>query len=1045
MDKKKIISSLALAGILSASVLGANVKATAGDYLKPAGVYKQLIEGRTVVPYVLENKDSKVTVKDVKGEFTNLELVNGNNVTDENYVLKTGDTFKADGTEYSVIVYGDVDKSGMVDTFDAIEAQQIYLGTLGTDAFKNEAADVINDGTIDTFDALRIQQFYLGNETAIDKVPEAEEPEEEESIYTVSINDNGYINNQNVNSTVAKIKSSETFDEGKRLTIVLRDEEGTESIKTTSLEAHKDYREIKLNSSVATLKDGKIEGELKEGEKIVAKFTAEKNTTIPMAANVKTSRTGTKIATLSLDACGDSNITKVYYLVQNDEPDSTDKLVNTIEVSGNKVSGAELVNELETNKASKVWYVLENEYGSRSEMTSAIITNDSADVTTPEAIKEVVAPDLSKSAAAEFTWTGVDGTNYVATLYKDGKAIAVATNGNGIENTDTAFKATFTDKMTEEGTYKVEVYQEATDMSNASAPTASAEVKVEKLAAVTDLQFRNEDGKVMLSWKNANAEGSFKDYTIKLFTIVDGKEVADDTVATPADNKTEVEVTSSIEANTIYIAKVVVNANENQMAKINSDEVASSQFYKVGTPSVAYAETSENEVVLNATGVKIEGETTTYKVRVYDVNESGSPEEPVLTLKATKDVEINKDGQIVIDGLESNSPYSFKLIAVVNGEEVESDYSTTVRTLPELKNLTVVATEEEAKETGKVYSVSESKVVVGEASYELANYNNSSKLANSLKVINTLKPGDVVTIEDETITLKLDGGASADVAIRDFSGLKGLEEAVFDITSNGYNKTIKTPATGVKEVILRGSNSIFDLTNVNAEKVTLTDGVEVTNAKKVTVAANSTVIINGAKVTSALETTIDASTANQLDVTVNEEANDLIFENVMEEAETLTINFVGSDDFTAAQAGTIEIKSKGGKVTVSSTNANVNAELNIEVNSGDVDITNPAFTGDKNITVSVDKDQTSTINAVAKTKAPVTLDGVSVDLTDEELLAEDNVTEDNLDEVKSFLASFGLNGTGAEITATKDSDKVTIEFAATEDNTIENVEIGNLK
>ena len=420
MDKKKIISSLALAGILSASVLGANVKATAGDYLKPVGVYKQLIEGRTVVPYVLENANSKVTVKDVKGEFKKLELVNGNNVTDENYVLKTGDTFKADGTEYSVVVYGDVDKTGVVDTFDALTAQHIFLGTEGADAFKSEAADVVNDGVVDTFDALKIQQFYLGKEAVIDKVPEAEEPEEEESIYTVSINDNGYINNQNVNNTVAKIKSSETFDEGKRLSIVLRDEEGTESIKTTSLEAHKDYREITLNSSVASLKDGKIEGELKEGDKVVAKFTAEKNTTTPAAANVRTERTGTKTASLSLEACGDSDITKVYYKASETEIDNKADLTNTVEVSGNKVSNATIANDLETNKSYKVYYVLENAYGSQSEILNAVITSDAASVTTPEPVKEVVAPDLSKSTAAEFTWIGVNGTDYVATLYKDG-------------------------------------------------------------------------------------------------------------------------------------------------------------------------------------------------------------------------------------------------------------------------------------------------------------------------------------------------------------------------------------------------------------------------------------------------------------------------------------------------------------------------------------------------------------------------------------------------------------------------------------------------
>ena len=81
-----------------------------------------------------------------------------------------------------------------------------------------------------------------------------------------------------------------------------------------------------------------------------------------------------------------------------------------------------------------------------------------------------------------------------------------------------------------------------------------------------------------------------------------------------------------------------------------------------------------------------------------------------------------------------------------------------------------------------------------------------------------------------------------------------------------------------------------------------------------------------------------------------------------------------------------------------------------------------------------------------KTNAPVDFsDGVSVDVTDEELRDYEGVTDDNFDEVKDFLASFGLNGTGATITVAKGSNQVTITFAPEKDNTIENVEIGNLK
>ena len=113
MDTKRILSALAAAGILTASVFGANVKATTGEeYLKPVGVYQKLVEGKTVVPYVLRDKNTPVTVKDIKSEFENLTLINGNAVTDESAVLGTGDIFTANGIEYTIVVYGDVTGDG---------------------------------------------------------------------------------------------------------------------------------------------------------------------------------------------------------------------------------------------------------------------------------------------------------------------------------------------------------------------------------------------------------------------------------------------------------------------------------------------------------------------------------------------------------------------------------------------------------------------------------------------------------------------------------------------------------------------------------------------------------------------------------------------------------------------------------------------------------------------------------------------------------------------------------------------------------------------
>lgn len=1037
MDKKKILSSLALAGILTANVLGANVNAsTANEYLKPVGVYKKLIEGKTVVSYVLNDKNTPVTVKDVKAEFENLQLVNGTAITDENATLKTGNTFKANGTEYTVLVYGDANKDGKISTADALKIQKsIVYNNEKLDAIGEEVADIQNDGKISTLDALRLQKYIVGTEkNIINKLPE-QEPEEIDSIYTVNVNDNGYVNSENESATKLKIKLESTLDEAKELKITVTDKENGKIEDTVTIEAHKDYIEKEINLS--SLKDGNLEIKLLDDKEVVAKVTAEKNTIIPNATNVITNRISTKSATLSLNACGESGITKIYYAVVESASEAPEKeeLVKTINVNNNSIADVNISNELETNKAYKVYYILENAYGSKSEMKNVIVSKDSDDVTKAEKVKEIIAPDLTKTATAEFTWTGVQGTNYIVTLYKDGKAVEVKTSTNG---SGTDLTADFTTSMKEAGSYKIAVYAEGTEDVLASDVTESAEVKVQKLSAIEGLSFKNEDNKIMLTWKNSNNKDSFKEYKIKLYSINEkGEESETATIGSPATDKNEVEVTSNIDDNTIYIAKVVVVAKDGQMATINSDELVSSQFYKVGTPTIDSAETSENTVTLSATGIDINGKNATYKVKVFDVNESQNPEEAKYVLSSTKNVEL-KDGKILIDGLESNKPYVFKLIASIDGEEVESDYSNVVRTLPELKNLTVVSKAEDAKEAGKVFAESDSKLVVGGKTIELTNYDRSEKLANSMKIINALKTGDVVSIDNEKVTLKLDGGASATDESRDLSSVTGLEKVTLEIESNKFSKTIKT--SQVKEVILKGTDSIFNVKDVVADKVTLTDGVEVVGEREYTVKANAEVIINGAKMSTEVETVVTAGT-NALTVKTNEKTNNLVFENKKDT--NLTISFEGLDNNTSVQSGSIVIKSNGGQVTVTSDKTNVNAELTVEVNSGDVDITEPALNGDKNITVTLAKGDSTTIKAVANTKAPVELDEVSVDITDEDLLKENNVTKENLAEVKAYLASFGLNGTGATITTGSDNE-VTITFDTVKE-AINNLTIKNIK
>ena len=1050
MDKKKILSSLAVAGILTASVLGANVNASTN--IESVGVYKNLVAGKTVVPYVLKDSETPVTVRDVKAEFDNLQLVNGNAVTSEDATLATGNTFKANNVEYTVLVYGDVNGDGELSTRDASMIQQVVMKNASFNALQEEVADVAdNDGEISMKDASAVQQFVMkNNDTYITKLPEKEQ-EEINSIYTLSVNDNGYINTENVANTVLNVALDETQDKAQNLTVKItgKDNNGDklETTQAVTIPAHTDFVELAQEFDFTNFANGNVKIELLDGEEIVATTTVEKNTVIPMATKVITNRVNTKSATLSLEACGDSDIVKVHYLVVNSEDGKPveDDLENEISVSGNKVSAQYVSNELDTETSYTVYYVLENSYGSKSEMLSALITSDSDDVKQATKVEEINVPDLAEDEI-DFSWTGVNDSevdNYIVTLYKDGKAITETRVANN-EGADVTVE--FEDIMSKEaGKYKIAVYTEATELRSSSEVTESAEVTVEKLKAVTNLEFRNEDNEVILSWENSNDEDSFKGYNIELYTIdEDGNENSAHTETLEAD-KNELNVTDYINNNTIYIAKVTVIKNDNQLATVSSDETVSSEFYKVATPSIAGADTTETTVTLEVSSISIPGKTTTYQVKIYNVNEGYTAEEPKLTYDDTRDVEV-KDGKIVIDKLDSNSPYAFKLVAIVDGEEVESDYTTegeygyVVRTLPKLTDLTIVDNEKNAQNAGKVYVKDANTIIIAGETIELANYNNSAKLANSMKLLDALEAGDEVSIEENNITLKLDGGASASVAVRDLSSLD-LKDATIDIESNDFSKTIYI--NDAKEVILRGTDSIFNVESVYADKITLTDGVEVVGDKPYTIEANSTVIINGASITTDEKTEIDA-VATVLTVTINDKANDLVFEN--KKNTNLTINFEGNEEHTAVQSGSITIKSIGGMVTVKSPEANVSADLTIEVNSGIVDIQDEALTGDKNVTVSVEEGKTSEVYVLAKTNSPIDFsNGVSADVTDEALREEYGATDENIDEVKAFLASFGLNGTNATITVSKDSNKVTITFEPEEDNTIENVEIGNLK
>ena len=1030
----KIVSSLALAGLLATNAMGVVSAATANDQIttEPVGVYKKLVEGKTIVPFVLTNRDDVLTIKDIKEskEF-NITKFNGLSISDENTVVGTGDTFTSNGQEYTVVVYGDVDGNGKINSTDALQLEKHITGIEKLDAVQQEAADIVNNAKLNSTDSLTIKKYVVGlTDEIIDVLPEKEE-EVINSNYEIQVNENGMINRQTAANTKLKIKVAKTLDKAATYAVYAKTADGEAvQVETVTVRAHTDYLEKNVNLS--GLEDGKVTITFVEDKTVVAKVEAEKNIVEPVATNVTTKRTSTKQATLSLEKCGESDIVKVHYLVQPiDEATKTDvaDLKETINVSNNKVENATVATELETAKAYKVTYALENSYGSVSDIKTVVITSDAADIKVEEKVEKITNPDLSKTDSAEFTWDAESGKTYAVTLYKDGEPV------KAVEVTEGSVD--FTADMDKVGTYQIAVFVKGDDKgleTSSSEITKSDEVKVTSLAALTNLKVENQkDNKVKISWDNSNKKEDFGTYQIDLYTVNEkGEEIKNTTITAPENDKNE--VTFTISPNTMYLVKAKVVAKDGQIAVLDSEEAQTQEFYQVSAPVIsANTDIGTNYVTLEVAPIQINNKKVSYSVKVYDVKTDNDATEARYTLKTTQNVEV-KDGKMTITGLEQNKTYAFKVVAKVDANEVESDYSEEVKTLMEIKDLTVATPEEASKENSGKVAVDRTNIIINGKTLSRGNYSGvtSDKIDKEYKIIEALENGDKVTINEDAsaITVELDGGASAEVALRDFSAID-LSKTTISIESNNFSKTIKGNFKGIE---LAGTESIFTLTDAKAEKITLNNGVEVNGDKVYTVKANATVTINNIKVGTQKEITIDAMGA-KLNLDAGKEANNLIFENKTENA---VITFNGLGDNTSEQTGTITMKSNGGKITVKSDKVNISSKLDIQVNNGDIDISEESITGEKNISIA--KDANTTINAIAKTKAPVTLTNIEAkDYTDEEIVSkfgEDVVVE----EVRAYINSFGINGKGAKITVTKDSTEVTITFEkATESTNISNL------
>ena len=124
----------------------------------------------TAIPAILNTSSDILT----KEEIQKIYNVSDWNVKNEGR-LSTGDEFKVGEKVYTVVIYGDVNKDGYVDSADALLVEQyaVKMPIAHLDEIQQSASDVDKiDGKINSTDSLKMKKFKIGLENVIVKTGE---------------------------------------------------------------------------------------------------------------------------------------------------------------------------------------------------------------------------------------------------------------------------------------------------------------------------------------------------------------------------------------------------------------------------------------------------------------------------------------------------------------------------------------------------------------------------------------------------------------------------------------------------------------------------------------------------------------------------------------------------------------------------------------------------------------------------------------------------------------------------------------------------------
>ncbi len=1097
----KYISSLVLAGMLVGTI---GATSFAADHVKPTGlgIYNKLLPTtKNVVPYLLDSAEDSLTIKDLKGDYSTMSAFNDKAIASEDTKVTTGDTFTlSNGEKYTVVVYGDAKQDAIVNGQDALLAEKYFAGDAetvakldGNEAIK-EAVDVVNDGVIDGRDSLAIQKFWALGEKLDVKLEE----EKVEYEYEVTINDNNIVNTENQTKSKATIKLKKELEEdltGAKLVVIKADgKDGT--VIASNITIPRKTSEIVVPtastsyynlSSQTNYPDGEIKAKLVDSKNnVLTEFTFNKHTkeiATDGVGNVKTDRNGTHTANLTLDTYGDSKVVKMYYVPVEYTDATTPGTAAEIgdfdfekgpyvDVKDGKVDNQTILTDLKNKKAYDLYYVLEDEYGSRSAVLGPVTITTDEGITSARKVANVKAPELEKegtAANAKFTWKFEDknalvSEKFTVTVYKDGKVVGEAKDITDMEISVADLKSKAKVDMAVPGTYKIAVSTQGDTKTTPSEPAESNEVTVGEYKAVQNVKF-NYDSKTStktLSWESDYAKEDIRDYEVKLYTIDANGNKSNTPTRTLYTAEKSIDITSYVTDTVIYQAEVSIRAKQNQLAMISTDnsKAESEKFFTIGAQSISVKSTTTNSATLNLTPqVNVAGKTTVYTVEVYEVTGEDGWTSGKVNYLTTKTVTVDKKtGDFVVDGLESGKEYAFILVAQVDGVEGKSPFGssaqgTTKKEMPEITEYKVL--DDNSKTGNKEIAKTTNGISIDGVEYtNLTDYDaNLTKVRN---IVDILAKDDVITYTSEKVTVELHNRS----ATRAFGAtVEGMD---LDLVGDGFSRAISTTNGKAPKTVTLSGEAIFNISGLNVAtdggKIVLKSSSDVTGNKAVEVAASSNVKINGVDVTVSKDTKIKA-TGTKFEVTANDSTNDLTFNNPTGGVE---ITLVGEEGYGSSQDGAIKITANG-PVKVSGSIAgnqlNVKSDLDITVTDGTVDIKNPELAGNKNITVNKTKDSSSDVKVTARanTKAPFALSGIELkeydvkDTADKAVLdsitgvvdADDDTTAENVAKLNAYLASFGINGTKAKITVSKDSEDITIDFA--DADKVESQNIKNIK